>query len=154
MPGRYASSPYPFPTHTFSPTSLPSSPHPAFTAVSGSAIPRAPGGCPCPQKAQGLWSTTHPLPGAPCPPEWGNLLLPTNSKWVPQLDHTLGPPNTQKNVQLADSSLSLASSKLPGSFHYLSLSAYCSLRHPPLPTGFHFSSLTSSASLQSGIPHL
>ena len=83
-----------------------------------------------------VFIVAHPLNDAlHAPPERGYLLLPTTPKQVPptQLDHAPGFPNTQKNVKLAGSSPSLASSKLPGSFCYRSLSAYPSRLCPPLP---------------------
>lgn len=133
MPGKYSFSPYPQPPHTH--FLQPPPQHPAPTrpsqAVSGSALPRAPGSCPCPQKAHRPRSTTHPITGAPRPTAWCCLLLlvPTESNQVPQLDDALGPPNTQKNVRLVGSSPFLAPSKVLRS--YLPLSTYLSLRCPP-----------------------
>lgn len=68
------------------------------------------------------------ITGAPHPAEWCYLLLLllTESNQVPQSDRALGLPNTQKNVRLAGSSPSLASSKVPRSLCNLFLSA-----HPP-----------------------
>lgn len=140
MPGKYASSPYPNPTHTYSPNSLPPSPQPASTAVSGSA----PAGCPCSQKAHRLGPTPcpqlvphKPLSGATC---CCRAVIPHGSPGLTMLWDSQAHKRMSSCWPLPGLSILHTPRKLP----YLPLSGHPYLWAPPpptLPTRCHLPSL-------------